>query len=150
MPHPETALVFRAFGQHVYPIIKGIVEQTVGSGLIYLNSHVSDFRNPELSQYLDKYMRGSNGVQAVDRVKLMKLLWDCMGTEFGGRQELYERNWTGSDEATRADAVRIARLSGRADQFMAFAEKCMSEYDLDGWTVPGYVNHSDVNLFTKR
>jgi aromatic ring hydroxylase len=26
------------------------------------------------------------------RVKLMKLMWDAIGSEFGGRHELYERN----------------------------------------------------------
>jgi 4-hydroxyphenylacetate 3-monooxygenase len=150
MPNPETAWVFRAMGQHCYPIVKGIVEQTVGSGLIYLNSHASDFQNPELSPYLEKYVRGSGGMQAVDRVKLLKLLWDAMGTEFGGRQELYERNWTGSDEGTRFDALQIARRTGRADEFMAFADKCLADYDLDGWRVPGYVDRSDVNIFTKR
>ena len=32
---------------------------------------------PELRPYLDKYMRGADGTSAVDRVKLMKLLWDA-------------------------------------------------------------------------
>jgi 4-hydroxyphenylacetate 3-monooxygenase len=149
MPDPNTAWVFRSFGQHCYPIVKGIIEQVVGSGLIYLNSHAVDFRSADLRPYLDKYVRGTGGIQAVDRVKLLKLLWDAMGTEFGGRHELYERNWTGSDEATRVDAYMIARETGRVDAFKGFADQCLSEYDLDGWTIPGYVDRSDVNLFTK-
>ena len=32
-------------------------------------------------------MRGSNGYKAEDRVKLMKLLWDTLGTEFGTSDE---------------------------------------------------------------
>ncbi len=31
-----------------------------------------------------------------------------------------------------------------------FAEHCMAEYDLDGWTVPDLITPSDVNLFLKR
>ncbi len=31
----------------------------------------------------------------------MKLLWDAIGTEFGGRHELYERNYAGNHEDIR-------------------------------------------------
>jgi 4-hydroxyphenylacetate 3-monooxygenase len=30
---------------------------------------------------------------------------------------------------------------------MAFAERCMGEYDLDGWTVGDLINPTDVNRF---
>jgi Aldehyde oxidase and xanthine dehydrogenase, a/b hammerhead domain/Molybdopterin-binding domain of aldehyde dehydrogenase/4-hydroxyphenylacetate 3-hydroxylase C terminal len=46
-------------------------------------------------------MRGSDGSTAVERVKLMKPLWDAIGTEFGGRHELYERNYAGNHEEIR-------------------------------------------------
>ena len=35
--------------------IKNLIEKTVASGLIYLNSHARDFKTPELRQYLDRY-----------------------------------------------------------------------------------------------
>ena len=31
----------------------------------------------------------------------MKLLWDAIGTEFGGRHELYEMNYAGNHEDIR-------------------------------------------------
>ena len=31
-----------------------------------------------------------------------------------------------------------------------FADTCMAEYDLDGWTVPDLVSNDDVSLFGKR
>jgi 4-hydroxyphenylacetate 3-monooxygenase len=43
-----------------------------------------DFFNPEIRPYIDRHMRGSNSYTAERRIKLMKLLWDCTGTEFGG------------------------------------------------------------------
>ena len=79
-------------------------------------------------------MRGSNGYTADDRVKLMKLLWDCLGTEFGGRHELYEINYGGSTEEIRRYCLFNAIASGTADKLKGFAEQCMDEYDLDGWT----------------
>ncbi len=85
--------------------IKNLVEKTVASGLIYLNSHAADFKAPEIRKYLDAYVRGSGGASAEERVKLMKLLWDAIGTEFGGRHELYEINYAGSHEEIRRYAL---------------------------------------------
>ena len=34
-----------------------------------------------------KYVRGSKGVESVERIKLMKLLWDAVGTKFAGRHD---------------------------------------------------------------
>jgi 4-hydroxyphenylacetate 3-monooxygenase len=92
LPKLECAMAYRVFMSTGYARIKEIIEQDVASGLIYLNSGAYDFKTPGIRPYLDKYLRGSDGVQAVDRVKLMKLLWDAIGTEFGGRHELCERN----------------------------------------------------------
>jgi hypothetical protein len=91
-------------------------------------------RNPMLRPDLDKYMRGSGGVDAVGRVKLMKLLWDAIGTEFGARHELYEINYSGSHEEIRRYALFGAMAAGTDVRLKQFAEKCMAEYDLDGWT----------------
>ena len=139
-------MAFRVFATEAYPAIKGIVQKAVGSGLIYLNSSSADFKREELRPLLDKYVRGSGGVEAVDRVKLMKLLWDAVGTEFGGRHELYERNYLGNDEGVRLETLMAAEMTGRADAFRSFAEGCMSEYDLDGWKVPRYTDPGDVSV----
>jgi 4-hydroxyphenylacetate 3-monooxygenase len=85
-------------------------------------------------------MRGSNGYTAVDRVKLLKLLWDAVGTEFAGRHELYEINYGGSTEEIRRYVLFGAQAMGTADKLKGFAEACMAEYDLDGWKVPDLAN----------
>ena len=95
-------------------------------------------------------MRGSNGYSAVDRVKLMKLMWDAMGTEFGGRHELYERNYFGSHESIRFEVLMVAEALGQAAKYKGFAEQCMAEYDLDGWTVPDLINPDDVSVVMKQ
>ncbi|MDX3190776.1 4-hydroxyphenylacetate 3-hydroxylase N-terminal domain-containing protein [Streptomyces sp. MN03-5084-2B] len=136
LPNPAYGLAYRWFMQVGYPRVKEIIEQDIASGLIYLNSSADDFKNPEIRPYLDKYVRGSGGIEAVDRVKLMKLLWDAVGSEFGGRHELYERNYAGSHENTRIELLSAQLASGEVDGYKAFAEQCMAEYDLDGWTVP--------------
>ena len=75
----------------------------------------------------------------------MKLLWDAVGSEFGGRHELYEINYAGSHEEIRRYALFGALASGQADRWMAFADSCMAEYDLDGWTVRDLINPDDVS-----
>jgi len=150
LPNPDYGQAYRLFSTIAYPRVKEITESILGSGLIYQNSHAADFKSPELRPYLDKYLRGSNGRDAVDRIKVMKLLWDAMGTEFGGRHELYERNYAGAPETIRFLTWQMAHGSGQADRFKAFAEQCMAEYDLEGWTAPDLVTPHDVNLFLKK
>jgi 4-hydroxyphenylacetate 3-monooxygenase len=149
LPNMDAAQAYRILATEAYPIVKGIIEKAVGSGLIYLNSHSSDFKRSEVRPLLDKYVRGSNGYDAEARVKLMKLLWDAMGTEFGGRHELYERNYAGNDEAIRFEALMAQEATGGADRFRAFAEQCLSEYDLDGWKIPGYHDGADVSVLNR-
>ena len=95
-------------------------------------------------------MRGSNGYTAEQRIKLMKLLWDCLGTEFGARHELYEINYGGSTEEIRRYALFGALANGNAAKFKGFAEQCMAEYDLNGWTVPDLIDPDDLSLHGRR
>jgi 4-hydroxyphenylacetate 3-monooxygenase len=140
LPHLDYGLTYRWFMTIGYPRVREIIMQDLGSALIYLPSHADDFRSPEIRPYLDQYVRGSGGMAAVERVKLMKLIWDSIGTEFGGRHELYERNYSGNHENVRAELLFSAQQSGLTDAMTGFAEQCMAEYDLDGWTVPDLIN----------
>ncbi|UUV29048.1 4-hydroxyphenylacetate 3-hydroxylase family protein [Amycolatopsis roodepoortensis] len=136
LPNPQYGMAYRWFMQLGYSRIKEIVMQDVASGLIYLNSSADDFRNPEIRGYLDRYVRGSNGTDSVARVKVMKLLWDAIGSEFGGRHELYERNYSGNHENTRIELMMSQVVSGQVDGYKDFVRECLAEYDLDGWTAP--------------
>ena len=77
------------FAGDAYGRVKEIVEKIVASALIYLPSSTKDFANPAIDKYLAKYVRGSNNMGYRERIKIMKLLWDSIGTEFGARHELY-------------------------------------------------------------
>ncbi|HLI87242.1 MAG TPA: 4-hydroxyphenylacetate 3-hydroxylase N-terminal domain-containing protein [Ktedonobacteraceae bacterium] len=150
LPNTDYGLSYRVFATVAYPRIKEIIESDVASSLIYLNSHAVDFKSPEIRPYLEKYVRGSNGYSAQERVKLMKLLWDALGSEFGGRHHLYELNYAGNHENIRLEVLFNALANGEASQFKGFAEQCMAEYDLDGWTAPDLINPDDINLHMKK
>ncbi|PYQ96676.1 MAG: Pyoverdin chromophore biosynthetic protein pvcC [Acidobacteria bacterium] len=146
----DSGLAYRVMASLAYPKIKEIIENTLASALIYLPSSALDFKVPEIRPYLDQFVRGSNGYTAEQRVKLIKLLWDAIGTEFGGRHELYERNYFGNHESIRFETLMAADASGATARYKGFAEACMSEYDLDGWTVPDLINPTDVSLVIRN
>jgi 4-hydroxyphenylacetate 3-monooxygenase len=150
LPNLEYGLAYRVMCNMAYPRLKETIENVLASALIYLPSHAQDFKVPEIRKYLDQFVRGSNGYSAVDRVKLMKLMWDAIGTEFGSRHELYERNYFGNQDRIRLEILFAADQTGQSAKYKGFAEQCMAEYDLDGWTVPDLINPDDINIVMKN
>src|SRR6202011_4802689 len=67
LPNLDYGLAYRVMSNMAYPRIKEIIENVLASALIYLPSHSSDFKSPEISKYLDQYVRGSNGYSALER-----------------------------------------------------------------------------------
>ncbi len=150
LPNKAYAMAYRVMMSMAYPKIKEFIEDILVSSLIYQPSGIQDFQSSELRPYLDKYVRGSNGTDAVERIKLMKLLWDAVGTEFAGRHQLYERNYGGAHEFIRMVNLFTLQETGEAEQLKDFADQCMAEYDLDGWTTPDLFNPDDINVFLKQ
>jgi 4-hydroxyphenylacetate 3-monooxygenase len=99
-----------------------------------------DFANPAIDEQLQRYVRGSRDMGHIERIKIMKLLWDAVGTEFARRHELYERIYSGVWEDIRAQVLTGAQRGGGLREMEAMVEQCMAEYDTNGWTVPTWVN----------
>jgi aromatic ring hydroxylase len=148
-PNSDPGNAYQVISTMAYSKVKHIIEEVVASGLIYLTSHALDFKSPEIRPYLDRYLRGSNGYKAEERVKLMKLLWDSLATEFGGRHELYEINYGGATEQIRLFNYWGALASGNAEKFKSFAEECMAEYDLNGWRAPDLTDPGEFSYHAK-
>jgi 4-hydroxyphenylacetate 3-monooxygenase len=144
LPNGQSGASYRVFAGDAYRRVKEIVQKIIASALIYLPSSAKDFRNPEIDKYLAKYVRGSNNMGYRERIKIMKLLWDAVGTEFGGRHELYEMNYAGNHEEIRIQALLNARATGSLDRMVALAEACMADYDEDGWLNKAWVDPGDV------
>ena len=140
VPNMNAATVYRVLGATIYPKVRDIFQKDIASALIYTNSNAKDWDVPELRGYLDQYVRGSNGFSAEERVKVLKLAWDAIGSDFGSRHELYERNYAGNHEQVRVDAYYGAMASGDAAEFVSFVDTCLGEYDTTGWTVPDLID----------
>jgi 4-hydroxyphenylacetate 3-monooxygenase len=135
LPNLEFGSAYRTLAASAWAEFRAAAYDLVASALIALPSR-EDFGNPEIRPLLDRFYRGSQGTDAESRVKLMKLLWDAVGSEFGGRQELYERNFAGSQEAVRLAALQQLRSSGAEGDCRDLVQRCLDEYDLDGWRAP--------------
>ncbi len=134
LPNLEAALSYRTFMSEAYPRVVDTIRRVVASGLIYLPSSARDFGNGEIDRYLAQYVRGSNDMGHIERIKIMKLLWDATGTEFGGRHALYELNYAGAPEEVRLQVLKGAERGGRLREMEALVDTCMSDYDQHGWT----------------
>jgi 4-hydroxyphenylacetate 3-monooxygenase len=146
LPNIEAASAYRILSNQAYPAIKAIIENQTGGALIVRPSSALDWKHEELRPLLDRFYRGSNDYTALDKIKLVNLLWDAIGSEFGGRHELYERSYSGSHELTKLECYWMAKGDGTVDRMKGFAEQCMAEYDLDGWTVPDMIDAADVRV----
>ena len=66
--------------------------------------------------------RSITGDGFMGRVKLFKLAWDAVGSEFGSRHLQYEMFYAGADMVTRGHAFRTydwEQATGMVDRFMA-------------------------------
>lgn len=140
LPNLEAALAYRTFMSEAYPRVIDTVRRVIASGLIYLPSSVRDFNNPEIDKYLAQYVRGSNDMGHIERIKIMKLLWDATGTEFGGRHALYELNYAGAPEEVRLQVLKGAERGGRLKAMEELVDTCMADYDENGWTGDTWFN----------
>ncbi len=83
-----------------------IIREIAGSAFITLPSSIADFDNPEAARDIERYMRSASS-DAKTRVKLMRLLWDFLGTEFGSRHQQYEKFYGGGTYTVRGNLNRL-------------------------------------------
>ncbi|MGW1197821.1 4-hydroxyphenylacetate 3-hydroxylase family protein [Streptomyces sp. NPDC002536] len=132
VPRLEHASAMRMYNAQVWERVHELFETTLGGAPLAVPSSGRDLANPELRPLIDRFYRGSDS-SAEDRIKLLKLVWDAIGTEFGGRHELYERNYSGNGEQIRLDALRWATRRGSLARYEAMVQDCLDDYDIDGW-----------------
>ncbi len=102
-----------------------LVRELVGAGPIAMPSSAEMLLAESTAADVREYYQ-SGHASAEDRVKLFRLAWDLIGTEFAGRQMQYEMFYAGAPFITQArnylayDWQRPARL----------VEECLAQYGL--------------------
>jgi 4-hydroxyphenylacetate 3-monooxygenase len=77
-----------------YYQITETVREMLGAGPFQMPADVSALSDPSLRETFDRYWSAGDA-SAVDRLKLMKLAWDYLGSDFAGRHTQYERFYAG-------------------------------------------------------
>ena len=111
----------------VFPRILSSLREICGGGVIQLPSSDDDFANPETRADIERYIQ-SPDYPAEERVKLMKMAWDLIGSEFAGRQEQYEMFYAGPPFVAKA---RMA-MQYDFDKSRELVNAVLAGYGLEG------------------
>src|SRR3979409_2005566 len=85
-----------------------------GAAPLQMPASIDLVADPELKERFERWW-STPALHAVDRLKLYKLTWDLVGSEFAGRHMLYERFYAGNSIIVRNQSDREAPW----DQFHA-------------------------------
>jgi 4-hydroxyphenylacetate 3-monooxygenase len=95
-----------------------IVRELTGAAMVTLPSSARDFENPEAARDIERYFQSASS-GARERIALMRLAWDFIGTEFGGRHQQYEKFYGGAPYLVKANVFRsydFSRATALVDQ----------------------------------
>ena len=100
---PERRFLYGAMGlqSEIYPRVLQIVRELVGGGAVQLPSSRWELLGEETGEDMRRYLR-AKGYPAEDRVQLLKLAWDMVGSEFGSRHHQYEIFYAGPPSVAKA------------------------------------------------
>lgn len=105
LPRPRSLYGAMGLQAELYPRVLAILRDLVGGGVLQVPSSVAEMRNPATRADIDRYVQ-SPGVPAEERVKLYKLAWDAVSSEFGGRHHQYEMFYAGAPFVAKGYAYR--------------------------------------------
>ncbi len=104
-PHPRFVYSPLAMQAETYPRVLHIIRELAGGGVIQLPSSYRELVEPEMRADMERYVQ-SPGVVAEERIKLFKLAWDVVGSEFAGRHHQYEMFYAGAPFVAKGYAYR--------------------------------------------
>ena len=104
---PGAQSLYAAMGlqAELHPRVIGILRELVGGGVLQVPSSVAELQNPDTAQDMERYV-SSPGISSAERVKLFKLAWDAIGSEFAGRHQSYELFYSGAPFVVKGYAFR--------------------------------------------
>ncbi len=119
---PDKRFLYSAMARQaeLYPRALHLLRELTSSQVIDLPSSVAALDHPDLIDHA-----ASPGVDAEDRVKLYRLAWDLIGTEFAGRHHQYEMFYAGAPAVAKAHTRRTWRL----DEAEALLDRTLARWD---------------------
>jgi 4-hydroxyphenylacetate 3-monooxygenase len=125
MPDRATLYSAQVQAQKLYPKVIETLRLLAGGGMIMLPSCADDFANPEARQIIGKTML-SPATDPEGRVKLFKLAWDSVGSEFASRHTQYEMFYSGARHFVTGHAYRTYDWAGSK----SLVDRVLGEYEV--------------------
>jgi 4-hydroxyphenylacetate 3-monooxygenase len=101
------------------------LRELCGGGVFQMPADISVVENEELARKFTTYFQTPQS-GAVERMKLFKLAWDMVGSEFAGRHLQYEKFYAGASFIVRNHAFRETPWN----EFHKIVDDLMATYDI--------------------
>lgn len=125
---PKDSLLYasQVYQQAMYPVLVNQIRGLMGGSLIQLPASVGELAAPESKADIERYVRWPHAAGEL-RVKLLKLLWDAIGSEFASRHLQYEMFYAGEPPAIQGREFRNFEWAAAAE----LVDTCLASYDKD-------------------
>ena len=101
------------------------LRELCGGGVFQMPASVSIMHDEALRKEFEQYFQTPQ-LDALERMKLFRLAWDVVGSEFAGRQQSYEKFYAGASFVVRSHSLREAPW----DAFDGLVQDIMDGYDV--------------------
>ena len=122
-PHPQYVYAGMSLQRRLIVDMLRAIRELAGGAFQQLPSSEASFTSPETRADVERFMRGATA-DARERVKLLKLVWDFVGTEFGGRQLQYEMFYSAAQPVVNTRMFRAYDWQ----KAKAAVDRCLGEY----------------------
>ena len=106
----------------------GIIDQLrelSGGGVFQMPASATVMHDPKIREQFEMYWQTPQ-MPALDRMKLFKVVWDMVGSEFAGRQQQYEKFYAGASFIVRNHSYRETDW----EFFHGIVDQLMGSYDV--------------------
>jgi 4-hydroxyphenylacetate 3-monooxygenase len=105
------------------------LRELCGGGVFQMPADISVMQDKTLAEQFTTFFQTPQS-GAVERMKLFKLAWDLVGSEFAGRHMQYEKFYAGASFIVRNHSFRETPW----DEFHGIVDGLMASYDVPGET----------------
>lgn len=124
-PHPRYLYGIVGMQDKLYSSVIAILRELVGGGVLQLPSSYKEMVNPETQADIYRYLRSSNATTE-EKIKLLRLAWDIIGSEFAGRHQQYEMFYNGAPFVVKGYAFRNYGY----DEAVSLVDQFLKSYSL--------------------
>jgi 4-hydroxyphenylacetate 3-monooxygenase len=122
-PHPRYIYAGMGLQRRLIVDMLRTLRELAGGAFQALPSSEAAFASPETRADTERYYQAA-AAGARERVKLLKLVWDFVGTEFAGRQLQYEMFYSASQPVVNRRMFKAYDWQAAA----AIVDRCLAEY----------------------